>query len=195
MWYRFVVILTALTPFFLFSEGQSNCMETKSEEQKTAQVVVLETNMGNIELQLFPEVAPKACENFMTLVGEKFYDGIVFHRVIKGFMIQGGDPLGTGFGGKSIWGKPFADECVSSLQFTKKGLLAMANSGPNTNQSQFFITTNPATWLNGKHTIFGEVLSGYNVVDNIEGAKTGAQDRPTEEIKITKAYCKAAKSE
>jgi peptidylprolyl isomerase len=152
--------------------------------------VVLETNKGNIEIKLMSDVAPKACENFTKLAENGYYNGIIFHRVIKSFMIQGGDPTGTGMGGKSVWGKPFEDEVTRSVKFDKPGLLAMANSGPGTNGSQFFITTAVTPWLNMKHTIFGEVTSGYDVVEAIENAETDSSDKPIEEIKIIKAYIK-----
>lgn len=153
-------------------------------------IIVLETNQGNIELELKPEVAPKACENFQKLVQKGYYNGVTFHRVIPSFMIQSGDPTGTGAGGESIFGRPFVDECTSKVLFTKKGLLAMANRGPNTNGSQFFITTVPTSFLNGKHTIFGEVVSGYEVVEKIEKSKT-RNDRPIEKQEIIKAYVKS----
>ena len=152
--------------------------------------VVFETNQGNIEIKLKPEVAPKACENITKLVEKGYYNGLIFHRVIEGFMIQGGDPTGTGAGGESIWGKSFEDEFSQEELFTKPGILAMANSGPNTNGSQFFITTAQTPWLNHRHTIFGEVVKGYDVVQKIEQCETGAGDRPTEEQKIVKAYLK-----
>ncbi|MBN3040630.1 MAG: peptidylprolyl isomerase [Candidatus Omnitrophica bacterium] len=151
---------------------------------------MLETNQGNIEIKLMPDVAPKACENFIGLAEKGYYDGIIFHRVIKKFMIQGGDPTGTGMGGSSIWGEPFEDEVSTSLKFDKKGLLAMANSGPDTNGSQFFITVEATPWLNMKHTIFGEVISGYDVVEKIENTPTDSSDRPLNEQKIIKAYLK-----
>lgn len=154
------------------------------------QIIVLETNQGAIEIKLMPEVAPKACENFTKLAEKGYYDGLIFHRVIKGFMIQGGDPTGTGSGGNSIWGKPFGDETDPKVQFDTPGLLAMANAGPNTNGSQFFITTANAPWLNGKHTIFGKVISGYDVVEKIEKTATGRNDKPKAEQKIIKAYLK-----
>ena len=150
--------------------------------------VVLETNQGNIEIKLFPEVAPKACENFTKLVEKGYYNGIIFHRVIKQFMIQGGDPTGTGMGGESIWGKPFSDEIKDGIVFDRPGILAMANAGPETNGSQFFITTIPTPWLNGRHTIFGEVVSGYDVVQKIESTAVNSQDKPVKEQKIIKAY-------
>ncbi|MBI4707297.1 MAG: peptidylprolyl isomerase [Candidatus Omnitrophica bacterium] len=153
-------------------------------------IVVLETNQGNIEIKLMPQVAPKACENFTKLVEKGYYNGIIFHRVIKNFMIQGGDPTGTGRGGESVWGKPFEDEVSVDVKFDKPGLLAMANAGPGTNGSQFFITTVPTPWLNMNHTIFGEVISGYDVVQKIENTEVGVNDKPVTEQKIIKAYLK-----
>ncbi len=152
--------------------------------------IVFETTAGVIEFQLNPEVAPKTCENFERLVEKGYYNGIIFHRVIKDFMVQGGDPTGTGMGGQSIWGTPFTDECVPSLKFDEKGLLAMANAGPNTNGSQFFITTAETPWLNMRHTIFGKVVKGYEVVEKIENTRTDMNDRPTEAQRIIKAYIK-----
>ncbi len=128
-------------------------------------------------------MAPKATENFLKLAEKGYYNGVIFHRVIKDFMIQGGDPTGTGRGGKSIWDKPFADEVNVDVKFDRKGILAMANSGPSSNGSQFFITTAPTTWLNMKHTIFGEVVGGYDVVQKIEKTKVGPGDRPIEDRK------------
>lgn len=164
----------------------------KIEELKKKSVVAIETNRGIIELKLFPDIAPRACENFIGLVEKGYYDGIIFHRVIKDFMIQGGDPTGTGTGGESIWGKPFVDEVTEKAVFDKPGILAMANSGPNTNMSQFFITTKPAPHLNMNHTIFGEVVSGLDVVGAIENTPT-EKDKPKEEQKIIKAYIKMEK--
>jgi len=154
------------------------------------EIVVLETTQGKIEIRLFPEVAPRACENFIGLVEKGYYNGLVFHRVIKGFMLQGGDPTGIGAGGESIWGREFEDEVSPNVKFDKPGLLAMANSGPNTNQSQFFITTAKTPWLNMRHTIFGEVISGYEVVQKIENISTDASNRPVTAQKIIKAYLK-----
>lgn len=154
--------------------------------------IVFETTQGNVEFKLYPEIAPKTCENFETHVKNGYYDGIIFHRIIKQFMIQGGDPTGTGRGGESIWGKPFEDEVTKDVQFDKPGLLAMANAGPGTNGSQFFITTVPCPWLNGNHTIFGEVVEGMDIVTALENVQTGAMDRPVEEQKIIKAFIKEA---
>jgi len=153
-------------------------------------IVVLETNQGNIEIKLMPELAPKTCENFTKLVEKGYYNGITFHRVIKGFMVQGGDPTGTGAGGESIWGKSFEDELTPVLKFERPGILAMANAGPNTNGSQFFITVAKVPWLNMRHTIFGEVISGYDVVQKIENVPVGGADKPISEQKIIKAYMK-----
>jgi peptidylprolyl isomerase len=149
--------------------------------------VVFETTQGPIEFKLFPNIAPKACENFTGLVKKGYYDGIIFHRVIPKFMIQGGDPTGTGRGGKSIWGREFEDEVTPDVRFEKPGLLAMANAGPATNGSQFFITTAKTPWLNMRHTIFGEVTTGYDIVQKIEGQPTDGNDRPVETQKIVKA--------
>ncbi len=152
--------------------------------------VVFETTQGNIEIKLFSDIAPKACENFTELVQKGYYNGIIFHRVIKDFMIQVGDPTCTGRGGESVWGKPFGDEVTAGVGFDKIGLLAMANAGPNTNGSQFFITTAKTPWLNMKHTIFGEVVSGYDVVQKIENIPVDSSDKPVKEQKIIKAYLK-----
>ncbi len=156
----------------------------------------LETSQGRVVLRLFPDHAPKTVRNFVELAeggkqwrhpatgqtsNDKLYDGTIFHRVIPDFMIQGGDPLGTGTGGP---GYEFADEFHPDLQFSRPYLLAMANAGPGTNGSQFFITTVPTPWLNGRHTIFGEVIEGADVVDKISHLKTGSQDRPTEDVVI-----------
>ncbi|MEX0330365.1 MAG: peptidylprolyl isomerase [Puniceicoccaceae bacterium] len=149
--------------------------------------IQLQTNQGAITVQLFTEHAPKTTENFIGLVEKGYYDGIIFHRVIPQFMIQGGDPTGTGMGGESIWGKPFEDECTPELRFSKEGLLAMANAGPNTNGSQFFITTAQTPWLDGRHTIFGEVVEGYEVVQAIEQTQTARDDRPIKDQVINKA--------
>ena len=156
-----------------------------SEKAKTT--VVMETSQGGITFKLLPNIAPKACENFVGLVEKGYYDGIIFHRVIPQFMVQCGDPTGTGRGGESLWGKPFADEVTPDVRFDKAGILAMANSGPGTNGSQFFITTAKTPWLNMRHTIFGEVTAGYDIVEKIEQVATDGSDRPVEEQKIIKA--------
>lgn len=162
--------------------------EKSVKENET--IVCIETTQGTVEIKLYPKVAPKACKNFLTLVEKKYYDGIIFHRVIKDFMLQTGDPKGNGTGGESCWGKPFEDEVTADVAFDKEGIVAMANAGPNTNGSQFFITTVKTPWLNKKHTIFGEVIAGYDIVKKIEGQETDYSDKPKEEQKIVKAYIK-----
>ncbi len=140
----------------------------------------LHTSEGAIEIELFPDDAPKTVENFTRLAGEGFYDGLVFHRVIPDFMIQGGCPLGTGTGGP---GYQFEDEFNDHP--VVRGALAMANAGPNTNGSQFFIVTAEATpWLDGKHTVFGQVVSGQDVVDRIQHVDRDGRDRPTTPVTI-----------
>ncbi len=155
--------------------------------------VVLETTQGNIELILYKDIAPLAVENFTTHVKNGYYNGIAFHRIIKGFMIQGGDPTESGRGGESIWGKPFKDE-YRDKTFNKAGILAMANAGPNTNGSQFFITVAKTPWLNGRHTIFGEATQeSMIVVKKLENVATMGRkggDRPLERQEIIKAYIK-----
>jgi cyclophilin family peptidyl-prolyl cis-trans isomerase len=140
----------------------------------------MHTNAGAIEIEFFDSDAPKTVENFRKLAADGFYDGLVFHRVIPDFMIQGGCPQGTGTGGP---GYTFDDEF--NQHKIERGALAMANAGPNTNGSQFFIvTTEAAPWLDGKHTVFGRVTSGMDAVDQIEGTQTGAGDRPVEDQRI-----------
>jgi peptidyl-prolyl cis-trans isomerase A (cyclophilin A) len=143
----------------------------------------LHTSKGDIVVELFDNHVPKTVKNFVDLAKKDFYNGTIFHRVISGFMIQGGCPQGTGTGGP---GYKFDDEFHGELNFDRPYLLAMANSGPNTNGSQFFITAAPTTWLNRKHSIFGEVKddASQKVVDAIEATKTGAGDRPAEPITI-----------
>lgn len=170
---------------------------------------VMTTSMGDITFALFSEQAPKAVENFTTLAKQGYYDGITFHRVIPDFMIQGGDPTGTGAGGESIWGQAFEDEFSASV-FNLKGALSMANAGPNTNGSQFFIVSNEhlnpqmaqqlpgagypqavvdayqqggTPWLDGRHTVFGQVMAGMDVVEAISRVKTSA-DKPDTPITI-----------
>ena len=177
-------------------------------------VAVMHTTMGDIKIKLFPEQAPKTVENFTTHAKNGYYNGLIFHRVIKDFMIQGGDPTGTGMGGKSIWGNSFADEFDPQLH-NLRGALSMANAGPNTNGSQFFIVQAsevPAAmldqmkgladqgfpaeiteayaemggtpWLDFRHSVFGQVFEGMDVVDAIAAVKVGGSDKPVEDVKI-----------
>lgn len=165
-------------------------LQATEKSMQNQPVVEIETNQGTFEVTLRPDIAPKASENFLKHAENGYYNGVIFHRVIKGFMIQGGDPTGTGRGGKSIWNTPFEDEVTDNAKFDHVGLLAMANAGPKTNGSQFFITTAATPWLNKKHTIFGEVTKGYNVIQKIESSKTGPGDKPVEEIKILRMTIK-----
>jgi len=176
-------------------------------------IATLSTTLGDIKVQLFPTQAPKTVENFVGLIKQGYYDGIIFHRVINEFMIQGGDPTGTGMGGESIWGKSFADE-FSDEVFNLRGALSMANAGPNTNGSQFFIvqahkvpermlqsltgmvpdeivqaySKNGGTpWLDKHHTVFGQVIEGMDVIDDMANQKVDFADKPKTDIKILKA--------
>lgn len=153
-----------------------------SENEKL--VATVKTNVGDFDIELFATKTPKTVENFVGLATTGKYDSIIFHRVIPQFMIQGGDPTGTGRGGESFWGGKFEDEFDASLHHDKAGILSMANAGPGTNGSQFFITLIPTPWLDGKHSIFGEVISGMDVIDSIGVTKTGAMDKPVEDIII-----------
>ncbi|WP_280739279.1 MULTISPECIES: peptidylprolyl isomerase [unclassified Enterococcus] len=181
--------------------------QLSTEVAPNEDLVEMVTTMGSIKIKLFPELAPKTVENFMTHAKDGYYNGVIFHRVIDNFMIQGGDPLGNGTGGESIWGNSFADEFSPQL-YNIRGALSMANAGPNTNGSQFFIVQNTddfsanlvptaypsgiidayknggAPHLDGVHTVFGQVIEGMDVVDNIAKAEKNAADRPNEEIKI-----------
>jgi len=169
------------------------CTNEKNENSKTINeddvtmsdsitVAVIETNMGTIEIELFADQTPKTVENFVGLSEKGYYNGVIFHRVIDNFMIQGGDPTGTGRGGESFWGGKFADEFVPTLKHDGPGILSMANAGPNTNGSQFFITLVATPWLDGKHTVFGKVINGMDVVFAIGKVKTGAGDKPVKDV-------------
>lgn len=155
----------------------------KSGPQSGDTIAIMDTNMGTIKIRLFAELAPKTVENFTTLAKKDYYNGIIFHRVIDGFMIQGGDPTGTGRGGESAWGVPFEDEFSTKLS-NIPGSLAMANSGKNTNGSQFFINQVSNNFLDNRHSVFGQVYEGMDVVEKIAKAKTGPNDKPVEDIVI-----------
>ncbi|MCM2591384.1 putative peptidyl-prolyl cis-trans isomerase [Bacillus sp. 349Y] len=227
----FLVLMVGLA-LVLAACGQDNDKsseskkETKKEQSSDANItypqltkevtgneklVEMKTSMGTIKIKLFPDQAPKAVENFVTHSEKGYYDGLKFHRVINDFMIQGGDPEGTGMGGESIWGKPFEDEFSPEL-FNLRGALSMANSGPDTNGSQFFIVQNKAVdpdveeqmksagfpkeviesymknggtpWLDQKHTVFGQVIEGMDVVDDIAAVEVGDQDAPKKDVII-----------
>ncbi|EJU00695.1 hypothetical protein DACRYDRAFT_89658 [Dacryopinax primogenitus] len=149
--------------------------------------VFINTSMGDIEVELYTQHAPKTCRNFSELAKRGYYDGTIFHRIIADFMVQGGDPTGTGRGGTSIFGEKFEDEIHPELRFVGAGILAMANSGPNSNSSQFFLTLAPTPYLDGKHTIFGRVSKGIRVLQRLGAVATDRNDRPREEVKIYKA--------
>lgn len=143
------------------------------------QTAVFKTNMGTFEIELYNDLAPKTVKNFVDLTQKKFYDGIIFHRVIDNFMIQGGDPTGSGMGGP---GYTIPDEFGKGLKHEGKGVLSMANAGPNTGGSQFFITLVPCPWLDGKHAIFGHVVKGMDVVEKIGKVQTDSMDRPLKKV-------------
>lgn len=153
-------------------------------------IAVFDTNMGEFEIELFEDKTPITTGNFIKLAEEDFYDGVIFHRVIDGFMIQGGDPTGTGMGGP---GYTIEDEFTPELKHESEGILSMANTGrPHTGGSQFFITLAAAPWLDGQHTVFGRVVKGMEVVRAIGGVETGAQDRPVNDVVINSITIKAA---
>ena len=202
----------------LKGDGKMSQFPQLNEVNEKNPLVTVHTNLGDFTLELFPEVAPKTVENFVTHAKNGYYDGVIFHRVIEDFMIQGGDPAGTGMGGESIYGRTFEDE-FSREAFNLYGTLSMANAGPNTNGSQFFIVTAkqvPAQmlkqlkdggwpeeiieeyakvggtpWLDHRHTVFGRVIEGMDVVLKIEGVERNAQDRPLEDVVIESMDVKA----
>ena len=176
---------TATNVDFVDREDSQTKIQKVTSQKGRVQLV---TNFGTLELVLHCDLCPKTCENFMLLIERGYYDGVSFHRSIKNFMIQGGDPDGTGRGGKSAWGEPFGDEIVSSLKHDSRGVLSMANRGPNTNTSQFFILYKSAAHLDGKHTVFGKITSeSFPVLKNMEAVATDADAKPVEPIRIIKA--------
>jgi len=169
------------------NNSEENTMVDSAVTDSTTPVAVIKTNMGTIEIELFEKQTPKTIENFAGLAKKGYYDGIIFHRVIDKFMIQGGDATGTGRGGESLWGGKFEDEFDPTLKHDVPGILSMANAGPNTNGSQFFITVVPTSWLDGYHTIFGKVINGIDVVyaiSKVEVSKPG--DKPLKDIIMEK---------
>ncbi|KLO17428.1 peptidyl-prolyl cis-trans isomerase-like 3 [Schizopora paradoxa] len=150
-------------------------------------VITLHTTHGDLKLEIFCEATPKAAENFMALAASGYYDGVLFHRNIKTFMVQTGDPTGSGKGGQSIWDRPFENELKSTLKFNNRGLVAMANSGENTNKSQFFITYSKQPHLDGSYTIFGKVIDGVDTtLDAIEREPVDKKNRPLKEVRLEK---------
>lgn len=165
------------------TQERKDTLKEKDEKKSDSDLVLMETSMGDIKIKLYMDEAPITAGNFKELIEQGFYDGIIFHRVIDGFMIQGGDPTGTGTGGS---GKTIPDEFGEGLKHNKKGILSMANSGPNTGTSQFFITLVPTPHLDGKHAIFGEVIEGMDVVEKIGKVTTDARDKPSEDVVMEK---------
>ncbi|MEW6506668.1 MAG: peptidylprolyl isomerase [Bacteroidota bacterium] len=165
----------------IIEKGDSldNLIELKNNEKLTATV---QTNIGTFEIELYARDVPRTVKNFAGLAIKGYYNGIIFHRVIKNFMIQGGDPTGTGMGGESIYGAKFEDEFVPSLMHDSPGIVSMANAGPNTNGSQFFITVVPTPWLNARHSVFGKVIKGMDVINAISQVPTNNMDRPIDNV-------------
>lgn len=184
-WLTSIALVGLLALSACGGEGNSNNGNNTGDTVEIENEAIIHTNMGDIHVELFPEVAPKAVENFVTLGKEGYYEGVIFHRVIENFMIQGGDPTGTGMGGESAFGEPFEDEFDDSVGH-QKGALSMANSGANTNGSQFFIVhaEEGTPHLDGAHTVFGQVVDGLDVVDEIATVETGQGDKPVEDVVI-----------
>jgi peptidyl-prolyl cis-trans isomerase B (cyclophilin B) len=213
---KILLVICCMLMFFAVSCGGAKIPDTETPQleppTKGETIAIMKTDMGDIKIKFFPLEAPKAVENFIGLAKKGYYDGIIFHRVIKDFMIQGGDPTGTGTGGESIWGKPFEDEFSDKL-CNYRGALSMANSGPNTNGSQFFIVQvnhlpeeleeqmivygfdpeviekykeyGGTPWLDNRHTVFGEVFEGMEVVDKIAAVKVDSKSsKPLEDVKV-----------
>ncbi|KAG1134542.1 hypothetical protein G6F42_000434 [Rhizopus arrhizus] len=172
----------------IFNEKPSREEQTVAATQERKQILgtsaIIRTTSGDIHMRLFPDAAPKAVENFTTHAKNGYYDNLIFHRVIKGFMIQTGCPFGDGTGGESIWGDDFEDEFSREFRHDRPYTVSMANAGPNTNGSQFFITVAPTTWLDNKHSVFGRVTAGMDVVHSIESAKVDKTNKPLDDIKI-----------
>jgi len=184
---------TLVTGLILIACSTTTIKDQKGSMVPQQDIAIMETSMGTIEIGLNSKETPKTVKNFMGLAEKGYYDGVVFHRVIDNFMIQGGDPTGTGRGGESFYGKKFEDEIVASLRHTGAGILSMANAGPNTNGSQFFITLAPTPWLDGKHTIFGKVVNGMDIVKAIGKVETNpTNDRPLKDVVIKKITIRRA---
>ncbi len=171
----------------LSSENNNINEINEGDEKMVNRVAVFETNYGIMEIELFEQRAPETTGNFIKLVEKGFYDGLIFHRVIKDFMIQSGDPSGDGTGGP---GYKIKDEFIPGLTHSKAGILSMANAGPNTGGSQFFITLIPTPWLDNKHAVFGQVINGKDVLKKIGNVRTGGQDKPVEDVIIKKISLK-----
>lgn len=188
---KIVLVLTCLIlgvgAFFAVNTDNESVAKSKGAKNMN-RIAVFETNMGTFEIELFEDKAPKTTKNFIDLAEKGFYDGLIFHRVIDGFMIQGGDPEGTGMGGP---GYTIKDEFHKDLKHNSEGILSMANAGPDTGGSQFFITLDKTPWLDGHHAVFGKVIKGMDVVKKIGKVKTGYNDRPMENVVMKKVTIKA----
>lgn len=180
----FLWLALIITAMSLFLTG---CKQTKPMSDPTNSVAVIETNLGTMKIELFEKRAPITTKNFIDLANKGYYDGVTFHRVIDGFMIQGGDPDGTGMGGP---GYTIEDEFHVELKHTEPGILSMANAGPDTGGSQFFITLVPTPFLDGKHAVFGQVISGQEVLEKIGEVETSAGDKPLNDVIMEKVYIK-----
>ena len=188
---KIALVLTCLIigvgAFFAVNTENGNAAKSKGAKNMN-RIAVFETNMGTFEIELFEDKAPKTTKNFIDLAEKGFYDGLIFHRVIDGFMIQGGDPEGTGMGGP---GYTIKDEFHKDLKHNSEGILSMANAGPDTGGSQFFITLDKTPWLDGHHAVFGKVIKGMDVVKKIGKVKTGYNDRPVDKVVMQKVSIKA----
>jgi|SRR5690554_3422609 len=185
--FLFIFLIVACNDSNSNNNNERNIMQDSTAVSDSMLVAVIQTNMGTIEIELFDDKTPRTVENFAGLAKKGYYDGVIFHRVIDQFMIQGGDPTGTGRGGESFWGGKFEDEFHPDLKHDQPGILSMANAGPNTNGSQFFITVVPTPWLDGKHSVFGKVINGMDVVyaiSKVETSKPG--DRPLQDVVMEK---------
>lgn len=190
---KIVMCLTLVLVFMTTACAAGSFWDFKKDEGESKvanRIAVFDTNMGEFEIELFEDKTPITTKNFIDLAQEGFYDGVIFHRIIDGFMIQGGDPTGTGMGGP---GYTIEDEFTPELTHESEGILSMANTGrPHTGGSQFFITLAATPWLDGHHTVFGKVITGMEVVREIGHVKTGPQDRPVHDVVINKITIKDA---
>ena len=184
-----LLFITSCSPKDSNYDINGNLIDTNTniapEDTMTNTIIVMETNMGTMKIKLYDDKAPITTGNFKKLVKDGFYDSLIFHRIISDFMIQGGDPDGKGTGGP---GYEIKDEFHKDLRHSKKGILSMANSGPNTGGSQFFITLVATPWLDNHHSVFGEVVEGLDVLDKIGKVKTGANDKPVKDVVMEKVY-------
>lgn len=181
--------ILACGAFFIANTDNESAAKSAKGGRNMNRIAVFETNMGTFEIELFEDKAPNTTKNFIDLAEKGFYNGLIFHRVIDGFMIQGGDPEGTGMGGP---GYVIKDEFHKDLKHDSEGILSMANAGPNTGGSQFFITLNKTPWLDGHHAVFGKVVKGMDVVKKIGKSETDFHDRPINKVVMEKVMIKSS---